>query len=67
MTAYGGSANDLPKEVLQRFVNQVARGEAEVPIDKVYEFEKIVEAHTRMEEGHAIGKIVVKTPVVTQD
>jgi len=32
-----------------------------VPIDHIYEFDEIVEAHRHMEEGRASGKLVVTT------
>jgi NADPH:quinone reductase len=59
LTAYGGEASDLPPNVLQSFLDDVAGGAAVVPIDHVYEFEQIAEAHTAMEEGRASGKLVV--------
>jgi len=61
LSAYGGDASDLPAEVLQEFLDAVAAGSAVVPIDRVYEFDQIVQAHTRMEAGEATGKIVVVT------
>ena len=45
--------------MLQGFLDDVAAGAAVVPIDRVYRFEQIVEAHTAMEEGQASGKLVV--------
>jgi len=61
LTAYGGDAQDLPQRVLQDFLDAVAAGHAVVPIDHVYEFDQIVEAHTAMEAGDAAGKLVVTT------
>jgi NADPH2:quinone reductase len=61
LSAYGGDANDLPAHVLQDFLDAVAAGRARVPIDRVYGFDEIVEAHTAMEEGSATGKLVVTT------
>jgi NADPH2:quinone reductase len=59
LTAYGGDASDLPPDVLQDFLDAVAAGEAVVPIDRVYRFNQIVEAHAAMEAGTARGKLVV--------
>src|SRR3954471_18109782 len=59
LTAYHGEAKDLPQLVLQEFLNAVADGDAVVPIDRVYGFEQIVEAHEAMEAGAAAGKLVV--------
>jgi NADPH:quinone reductase-like Zn-dependent oxidoreductase len=59
LTAYGGDASDLPQHVLQDFLDAVAAGRAVVPIDHVYDFDQIVEAHRVMEAGTATGKLVV--------
>jgi NADPH:quinone reductase-like Zn-dependent oxidoreductase len=61
LTGYGGDAKDLPAHVLQDFIDAVAAGKATVPIDRVYSFDQIVEAHTAMEAGLAKGKLVVTT------
>ena len=61
LTAYSGDAADLPADVLQGFLDDVAEGHATVPIDRVYGFDQIVEAHTAMESGTARGKLVVTT------
>jgi NADPH:quinone reductase len=61
LSAYGGDARDLPAEVVQEFLDAVAAGTATIPLDRVYDFDRIVEAHTRMEAGEATGKIVVTT------
>ncbi|MCW2529503.1 MAG: oxidoreductase [Pseudonocardiales bacterium] len=59
LTSYAGSAHDLPSEVLQEFLDAVAAGEAVVPIDRIYAFDQIVEAHADMEAGQTSGKLVV--------
>jgi NADPH2:quinone reductase len=61
LTSYHGEAEDLPQPVLQEFLDAVAAGEAVVPIDRVYGFDQIVEAHAAMEAGGAAGKLVVTT------
>src|SRR5438128_5521494 len=61
LTAYHGEAEDLPQPVLQEFLDAVAAGDAVVPIDRVYGFEQIVDAHAAMEAGGAAGKLVVTT------
>jgi NADPH:quinone reductase-like Zn-dependent oxidoreductase len=61
LSAYGGDADDLPPTVLQGFLDAVAAGDATVPIDRVYAFDQIAEAHTAMEQGTAAGKLVVVT------
>jgi NADPH:quinone reductase-like Zn-dependent oxidoreductase len=59
LTAYAGDASDLPPEVLQQFLDDVAAGSARVPVSHVYRFDEIVEAHRAMEAGSAAGKLVV--------
>jgi NADPH:quinone reductase len=59
LTAYHGEAEDLPQAILQEFLDAVADGHAVVPIDRVYGFDQIVEAHAAMEAGSAAGKLVV--------
>lgn len=61
LTSYGGDAGDLPSAVLQDFLDAVAAGRTTVPIDRVYAFDQIVEAHEDMEAGTAKGKLVVTT------
>ncbi len=62
LTSYSGEATDLPAGVLQEFLDAVAAGSAVVPIDQVFRFEQIAEAHAAMEAGTAAGKLVVTTP-----
>jgi NADPH:quinone reductase-like Zn-dependent oxidoreductase len=61
LTSYGGDANDLPQRVLQEFLDAVAARGAVVPIDHIYDFDQIAEAHAAMEADHASGKLVVTT------
>jgi NADPH2:quinone reductase len=61
LAAYGGDAADLPPQLLQRFLDQVAAGTAVVPVGHVFRFEEIVEAHRAMEDGRLSGKLVVTT------
>jgi NADPH:quinone reductase-like Zn-dependent oxidoreductase len=61
LTAYHGEARDLPPEVLQDFLDAVAAGDAVVPVDRVYRFDEIADAHAAMEAGQTSGKLVVIT------
>jgi NADPH:quinone reductase-like Zn-dependent oxidoreductase len=61
LTAYHGEAEDLPQTVLQEFLDAVAAGDAVLPIDHIYGFDQIVEAHAAMEAGTVAGKLVVTT------
>ena len=59
LTAYHGEASELPPDVLQRYLDAVAAGDAPVPIGQVYDFGEIVAAHQDMETGQHPGKLVV--------
>nr|MBA3907244.1 zinc-binding dehydrogenase [Pseudonocardiales bacterium] len=59
LTAYAGDATDLPADVLQTYLDDVAAGRATVPMARAFALDGIVEAHRLMEEGGAGGKLVV--------
>jgi NADPH:quinone reductase len=59
LTGYGGEANDLPTDVLQSFLDDVAAGRLRVPLDRTYTLDQIATAHTDMEAGDATGKLGV--------
>jgi NADPH:quinone reductase len=61
LTAYGGESADLPPDLLQGFLDQVAAGQAVVPVGHVYAFDEIVQAHRDMAANKASGKLVVTT------
>jgi NADPH:quinone reductase len=59
LTAYGGEASDLPAEVLQRFLDQLAGGEVSLGPTAVYRLDEIRRAHDDLEHGRRVGKLVV--------
>lgn len=59
LTAYGGEAADLPAEVLQRYLDQVAAGEVDPGPTTVYRLEDIRAAHDDLEHNRRVGKLVV--------
>lgn len=59
LTAYGGESSDLPAAALQRYVDLVAAGKLPIRIDRVFALDEIAEAHRIMENGEAVGKLVV--------
>jgi NADPH:quinone reductase-like Zn-dependent oxidoreductase len=61
LAGYSGDASDLPAAVLQSFLDAVARGEAVVPIQKVFALDEIAAAHEAMRAGSGAGKLVVTT------
>jgi NADPH2:quinone reductase len=60
LTAYGGESSDLPADAFQRYVDLVANGKLPIRIDRVFTMEQIGEAHRIMQDGAAVGKLVVK-------
>ncbi|MCE6997522.1 zinc-binding dehydrogenase [Saccharothrix sp. S26] len=59
LTAYGGESSDLPAEVLQRFLDQVAGGEVTLGPTTVYRLDEIRRAHDDLEHNRRVGKLVV--------
>lgn len=59
LTAYSGEAEDLPAPALQAYLDDVARGVAPIPLDESFPFDRIHDAHRKMEAGTAAGKLVV--------
>ncbi|WP_331768236.1 zinc-binding dehydrogenase [Embleya sp. NBC_00896] len=61
LTAYGGESGDLPGEVLQRFLDEIAAGRITLGPVNTYRLDDIRHAHADMEAGHTVGKLVVLT------
>jgi NADPH:quinone reductase len=61
LTAYGGDSDDLPPEVLQRYLDRLAIGEVSLGPIRVYDLEQIRQAHADMEHNRTFGKLVVTT------
>ncbi len=59
LTVYMGESKNLSKELLQEFIDQVAEGHIKLTIDSVFRLDQIVEAHERMENNLARGKVVI--------
>jgi NADPH:quinone reductase-like Zn-dependent oxidoreductase len=59
LTASGGDASDLPPEVLQQLLDDVAAGSARVPVGHICRFDEIVQEHAAIQAGSAAGKLVV--------
>lgn len=59
LSAYGGGAEDITEQDLQRYVRLVETGELEVQRGPVWRFDQLVEAHRAMDENRANGKMVV--------
>jgi NADPH:quinone reductase-like Zn-dependent oxidoreductase len=55
-----GESSDLPAEAIQRYVGLVEQGRLPLRIDRVFAFDEVAEAHRIMEEGRAVGKLVVR-------
>lgn len=61
LAGYHGQASDLPASVLQEFLDDVAAGTATVPVNRVFAFDDIDDAHEAMRAGSGSGKYVVTT------
>jgi NADPH2:quinone reductase len=61
LTVYMGESNNLSKELLQEFIDEVEKGTIKLNIDQVYKIHEVSNAHQYMEDNKAKGKIVVKT------
>ena len=61
LTAYSGDSDDLPPEVLQRYLDKLATGEVSLGPTRVYGLERIRQAHADMEHNRTFGKLVVTT------
>ena len=59
LTVYGGDAENLTKERLQKFINAVETGNIKLNIDRIFKLQEVLEAHRYMEENRASGKLVV--------
>ncbi|SIN69475.1 zinc-binding alcohol dehydrogenase family protein [Algoriphagus halophilus] len=60
LTVYMGESNNLSKNLLQEFINDVERGTIQLRIDRMFQLDEVVKAHQYMEENKAKGKLVVK-------
>ena len=59
LTSYAGENHNLPPELLQTFLDNVASGKLNIKIDRIFSLDEIVEAHSYMENNKASGKLVV--------
>jgi NADPH:quinone reductase-like Zn-dependent oxidoreductase len=59
LTMYSGGSGDLTAEELDGYCDAVEAGRASVPIDRVFPFEQLVQAHAHL-DNLARGKIVVE-------
>ncbi|OPC85038.1 NADPH:quinone reductase [Embleya scabrispora] len=58
LTAYGGESGDLPADVLQHHLDEIAAGRISLGPIHTYGLDDIRRAHTDMELGRAVGKLV---------
>ncbi|MFD0150429.1 zinc-binding dehydrogenase [Streptomyces sp. NPDC055721] len=61
LTAYSGEAGDLPADVLQRRLDDIAAGRTSPGPLHVYPLDDIRRAHDDLEHGRRVGKLVVRT------
>ena len=54
-----GEAANLNHKRLQEFIDLVEKGRINLNVDRVFQLDEIVSAHTYMEDNLAKGKLVV--------
>jgi len=59
LTVYMGESQNLSKDLLQEFIDEVERGSIKLNIDSTYQLDQVAEAHQYMEDNKARGKLVV--------
>jgi NADPH:quinone reductase-like Zn-dependent oxidoreductase len=59
LTSYSGGSGDISPEQMQRYVTQVEIGELRIPVGPVLAFDQLGEAHQRMDDNSAGGKMVI--------
>ena len=60
LTYFSSSSTPLSKEALKAYLTGLEDTKYCIPLDRVFEFEEISEAHRYMESNSAAGKIVIK-------
>lgn len=58
-TYFSSSATPMPTAALQAYLDGLADGTYRMPLDRVFRFDEIQDAHACMEANAALGKIVV--------
>lgn len=61
-TYFSSSSTPMPTAALQSYLDGLADGTYRMPLDRVFRFDDIQDAHACMEANAAIGKIVVSIP-----
>lgn len=61
LTVYMGESKNLSIKLLQDFLDDVAKGNIKLNIDRVFQLSEVADAHQYMEDNKAKGKVVVKT------
>ena len=61
LTVYMGESKNLSKSLLQEFIDEVAKGNINLNVDRTFQLAEVAAAHQYMEDNKAKGKIVVLT------
>ena len=59
LTAYGGGSEDLSPKQLQDFLDAIQDGSIELPLGPKITLDQVSEAHEKMENSTAQGKMVI--------
>ncbi|MBN3519771.1 zinc-binding dehydrogenase [Algoriphagus lutimaris] len=60
LTVYMGESDNLSKNLLQEFIDDVEKGTIQLRIDRIFQLDEVAKAHQYMEDNKAKGKLVVK-------
>ena len=58
-TYFSSSSTPMPTSALQEYLDGILDGKYRMPLDRVFQFDEIQDAHTYMESNKASGKVVV--------
>ena len=59
LSSYSGESGDISRDQLQGYVTQIESGMLQIPVGPVLGFKQVVQAHRRMDENSAGGKMVI--------
>ena len=58
-TYFSSSSTPMPTHALQGYLDGILDGKYRMPLDRVFQFNEIRDAHAYMESNKASGKVVV--------
>lgn len=59
LTIYTGGPKDFDRFAFEQYLSSIAQAKLTAPIDRIFNFDQLIEAHEYMESNQASGKLVV--------